>query len=326
MHLPSPILRLFAALGWSLPDPGLSAWAAPRQQRTRFNLRLWFGLAGFIVIATMGSLFALMLTSFISDQMLRREAVVTRDFLESVIWAEESGQAVFRPNIVDTNPHLASFVQHIRTMSDVVRANVYAGGGLIVWSTDPTMIGRRFKTNHELEQAFRGELVTEIGVLSADGKAEHVNLSASVPGIFIEAYMPIRSRGGTVLGVIELYKIPNALNATIREGQRMIWISVAVGMLLLYLSLFWIVRRGAHLIQRQQVELGHMAALAALGQMASAIAHSLRNPLSGIRTSAELLQADPSGAPQSASDIIGEVDRLDSYVRELLAYTRSDAQ
>lgn len=60
--------------------------------------------------------------------------------------------------------------------------------------------------------------------------------------------------------------------------------------------------------------------------MASAIAHSLRNPLSGIRTSAELLRLESGSANEAATDIIGEVDRLDTYVRELLDYVRSDGQ
>ena len=290
-----------------------------------FNLRLWFGVTAFAIIAAMGVAFGIMLSRFINDSMLERDAVVTRDFLESIIRAERSTDAVF-VGTPQVNPHLTSFTQHIMTIPDVLRANLYARGGLILWSTDAALIGRTFQDNHELDAAFRGELVTEIGTLAEDAKSEHVNLTVTGGQRFIEAYMPIRDSLGRVLAVVELYKVPSALNATIHDGQVMIWSLVLSGMLLLFLSLFWIVRRGARLIERQQAELGRMEALAALGQMASAIAHSMRNPLSGIRGSAELLRLEHEDAGEAADDIIGQVDRMDLYVRDLLDYARAKDQ
>ena len=319
MDLKLRLSRLLAELGWS------TAATTPLRP-AMFNMRLWFGVAAFAIISALGFVFALQLTSFLSTQMLRREAVVTRDFLESIVWAEASAQTVFSGEGIQTNPQLASFVQHIQTTPDVVRTNIYAKSGHIVWSTDHALINQRFAVNHELDAAFRGILGTEIGTVMSESKAEHVNLEMGAREAFVEAYIPIRDRAGTVHGVVELYKIPNALNATIAQGRMMIWASLLCGMLVLFLSLFWIVQRGAVLIQRQQTELGDMAALAALGQMASAIAHSLRNPLSGIRTSAELLRLESGVAHEAATDIIGEVDRLDTYVRELLDYVRSDGQ
>jgi two-component system sensor histidine kinase HydH len=59
--------------------------------------------------------------------------------------------------------------------------------------------------------------------------------------------------------------------------------------------------------------------------MASAIAHSLRNPLAGIRSSAELLRLEHPNTKPAPDDIIGEVDRLTEYVRELMEYARNDA-
>jgi signal transduction histidine kinase len=53
--------------------------------------------------------------------------------------------------------------------------------------------------------------------------------------------------------------------------------------------------------------------------MSSAVAHGLRNPLAAIRTSAELaLDLDCSPARKNIDDIIGQVDRLSKWIRELL--------
>jgi two-component system sensor histidine kinase HydH len=218
---------------------------------------------------------------------------------------------------------LESFAGHVRAMPEIMRANVYGADGHILWSTDDALIGRRFENNPELEEAMAGRLVREIGQLETDSKPEHVALGASASGFFIEAYLPIRSNGA-VLGVVEIYKVPVALEAAINRGCRIIEISAAIGAPVLFATLYWIVRRGALQIRRQQAEIGRMEGLAAVGQMASAVAHSLRNPLSGIRSSAELLGLEYPAARPVSNEIIGEVDRLDQCVRELMDYARSD--
>jgi signal transduction histidine kinase len=68
-------------------------------------------------------------------------------------------------------------------------------------------------------------------------------------------------------------------------------------------GLYWIVRRADQLIRAQQEQLVDNETMGALGEMASAVAHGVRNPLSSIRSSAELWQNTP-GAPcvESAAD------------------------
>jgi len=64
--------------------------------------------------------------------------------------------------------------------------------------------------------------------------------------------------------------------------------------------------------------------LATVGEMASNIAHEIKNPLSAIRGAAQTLLADPQGA-QSAelAEIIGsETTRLDTIVNEFLTFSR----
>ena len=209
-------------------------------------------------------------------------------------------------------------------MPENLRANLYSTDRRIVWSTDQALIGQRFDNNPELERALAGRLVSEVGRLEGNDKPEHIALAAGATGHFIEAYLPMW-RGAKVIGVVELYKVPTALETAIIRGNRIIEVSAALGGLVLFATLYWIVRRGALQIQRQQAELGRMEALAAVGQMASAIAHSLRNPLAGIRSSAELLRLEHPLTRPAPDEIIGEVDRLNEYVRELMEYARNDA-
>jgi len=66
--------------------------------------------------------------------------------------------------------------------------------------------------------------------------------------------------------------------------------------------------------------------LAALGQLAAAIAHEVRNPLAVVRSAAqglgETLPAADADGHRAASFIVAEVDRLSSVVTSLLAFAR----
>ncbi len=92
---------------------------------------------------------------------------------------------------------------------------------------------------------------------------------------------------------------------------------------MIYLGLYWIVRRAAMQLAAQQKQLITNETFVALGEMSSAVAHSLRNPLATIRSSAELaLEFDSGPAHKNINDIIGQVDRMSKWVRELLQSLR----
>ena len=289
-----------------------------------FNLRRWFGLAGFGIIAILAACFALLMSRYISVVMLGREVVNTREFLQGIVRAEALDADTFRPGKTDADSDLGSFIDHIKGLPEVLRVNVYAPDRSILWSTDTALIGRRFDGNDELEAAFAGQTLSEVVSATGDTKPEHVALTSSDIGYFIEAYIPLREKD-RVISVVELYQAPVMLDAVLRQGQHIIWLGAGASALLLFGTLYWIVARAARLIERQRTEISRMEALAALGQMAGGIAHNLRNPMAGIRSSAELLQLEFPEANEAAGDIICEIDRLERCVRQLLEFTRAEA-
>lgn len=302
------------------------------QIKTRsFSLLRWFSLGSLLCIALIGVSSALIMTRFLTDNMLVRDAEISSEFVASIVQAEAAWTYFTWPDR-SSNPSIAArvdaFLRRFSELPDVVRANVYARDRRVIWSSAPEIVGRRFNFNAELEESFAGKLTVDTGVVGAQNdKSEHVAFDESQLGMtFIETYIPVWSRDHKeVIGVVEIYKLPPALLRAIARGKQLVWMTALLGGLLLFATLFWIVHRANRVIHDQQRQLILAETMTAMGEMASAVAHSIRNALASIRSSAELaLDDDPAGAREAAADIIGETDRLDKWVRDLLAYARSD--
>ncbi len=87
------------------------------------------------------------------------------------------------------------------------------------------------------------------------------------------------------------------------------------------------VRRQAVERERLQAELRRSERLAALGKLLAGVAHEVRNPLAGIRSTAQLWQRGVVGLDdESLGGLVHEVDRLEEIVSRLLQFSRADAQ
>ena len=250
--------------------------------------------------------------------MLQQEARLTQEVIDSVVDVEQAA-GYFAGNVAQDGEY-REFVAHITALPDVLRANLYSRERRVIWSSDPALIGRHFADNDELEDALAGKVVAHGGERA---KTEHEALDTRYR-YFFEIYTPVRaSASGEVVGVVELYKTPQALFEAIAAGERAIWVGAALGGLFLYATLFWLVRRADRTIRAQRERLVQSETFAAIGEMSSAVAHGIRNPLASIRSSAELaLDSPPADWRDSARDIVEQVDRLESWIRRLLSYSQ----
>jgi two-component system sensor histidine kinase HydH len=279
-----------------------------------------------------------MLSRFLTENMLRRDAVVTSEFVRGVIGEANRKHAVkpghtnvtaldhlLRGDVHETTDQLTEFFALIAAMPDVLHTNVYSSRRTIIWSSRPGLIGQRFVDNHELDEALAGEVVFEMGAAGdpADKKAEHA-VFARADTRFVENYIPIRDEEkAKIVAVVEVYKTPDKLLEAMDHGQRMVWAGAVGGGAVLFLAMWWIARRADRIIRRQQELLIDAETYAAVGEVAMAVAHGLRNPLAAIRSSAELAIGDdpPEGLREPLGDIIQQADRLEGSVRQLLQYS-----
>jgi two-component system sensor histidine kinase HydH len=208
-------------------------------------------------------------------------------------------------------------------MTEPVRANAFGFDGTMLWSTDPSLIGRRDHDNPELQEALHGDLFVHSGSLGKQhDKREHEGLSQQTH-YYVESYIPILSddKPYQVLGVIELYKVPVQLSAAIGEAVLQLWVACAGSAAVLFLALNGVVGRADRIMREQQKKLSESQALSSAVELAGAVAHNLRNPLASIRTAAEMMDGSVAHQEEHAEhrdDIIQSVDRANRWITELV--------
>lgn len=300
-----------------MPSPTAATGAPP----TPFRLLRWFAALSALVISLIALANAWLVSSFLNEQLFQREAALSRDFVQNVLVSDGSLAYLTQQGDPALRERFKGSIIHLSNMADVLRANVYGLDRTVLWSSNAALIGRRFSDNDELEEAMAGELVVHAGRIGEDAetKREHEGLSSLV-AFFVETYIPIRSLDGkTVVGVVELYKAPLALTQAIEQGRQRVALLAVAGALLLFVSLFWLIRRADRTMQGQHAQLLEAETLAAIGELAASVAHNIRNPLASIRSSAELsLEAPEEHGTEGARDILREVDRISLRITELL--------
>jgi signal transduction histidine kinase len=298
--------------------------ADPRPARP-FRLLRWFGGLSAVAIGILALANGWLLSSVLNEQLFRREATLSRDFVRSVFAAHGDLGPFSGSGDPKRAVALAESLGQLSHLQDVMRANLYGVDRSLLWSSDPRLVGRRFEDNEELDEALRGELVVNAGRIdpAQRGKGEYEGLSAEV-AFFVETYIPMLDpASGQVLAVVELYKAPLALTQAIESVRRQVVVTVLLGGLVLYLSLFALVRRADRLMRQQQDELATAQTRAAVGELAASVAHNIRNPLASIRATAELgLEAPEDLDAEGARDILHQVDRISKRIDDLLRLSR----
>lgn len=124
--------------------------------------------------------------------------------------------------------------------------------GVVVYSQDPAMVGRKFELFDALERALQGELVAEIEEL--DHEESDYERQLGVP--LLEVYTPIRDPWtGRILGVAEFYENATVLRETLNQATLVVAAITISAALLVGTTLFGIVHQASRTIERQRRDL-----------------------------------------------------------------------
>jgi diguanylate cyclase (GGDEF)-like protein len=146
---------------------------------------------------------------------------------------------------------------------DVTRIKVWSADGTVVYSDEPSLVGRSFPLTADLREALRGDIASEVSDLDRPDEATERH-----HGRLLEVYVPLRfDPAGPPAGVFEIYLPYEPIERSIDRGTVRISLLLGAGLLLLYAGLFRLVGRASRALRRQSEENERLA---------------LRDPLTGL--------------------------------------------
>ena len=319
-------------------QPSLNAVAV----RKPFNLLRWYAVVSLAVIASVAVGLGVISSRFVISESVERDALLTAQFIQSIALAEVRHVSI--PNVrtmgelldprldnafADVDPEArraarGEFLDHIAHLPDVLLANIYAPDRMVIWSSNPALIGKMIESDDDLDRAFDHKRRVSASYHDVEDARSERKFITPPQQLFIENYIPLFDADGErVTAMVEIYKEPRDLIDRIERGLLLLWLGTLAGAAVVYFGLYGIVRRATRTLAQQQRRLVANQTSVALGEMSSAVAHSLRNPLANIRSSAELAdEFDDGAAKKNIADIISQVDRMSQWVRELLQSLR----
>ena len=324
----------------------MRAWPFGRW-KTGLALTRQFAVLSFLVIGLITAALSAVMSNSLRKDLLDREWSTTADYIRTGILNHLSPDDFLQPNADASREHFEALYTQGVAMPEIVRVKLYDADMRVVWSDEPRLIGERFADNPHLAKALTGQTVVS---LEGDERKEENRYEGNEFARLVEVYVPVVFPGSSrVIGVVETYKLPTQVFASIRKAQLTVAGASAGGGVLLYLSLFWIVRRASRRIDEQhrnlenrgrelaraneeltavQGQLLEAERLVAIGEVVTAVAHGIRNPLANIRAAAQVagLGLREGGPPvpsaKHLASIMAEVDRLESRLKELLQFVR----
>jgi signal transduction histidine kinase len=304
-----------------------------------------FALLSLVVIGGITGALALTVATVLRQDLLDREWSLTADYVRTHILALLRPGDLTPPGPPAVRARLEEFGQRVLSLPEVVRVTIHGADGAVVWAEDAAAIGRHAPEDPRLTDALAGRTVVnmEPPPKAAPGSASPF---ARVVDVYVPIVFPSASR---VAGAVVARKNPQQVFASIQHGQGVAVGTVGACGLVLYLALFGIVRRAALRLDEQhqrlearsrelvqanqeltavQGQLVQAERLAAIGEVVTAIAHGIRNPLANIRASAQVAGLGGGAAPPTRhlATIMAEVDRLEGRLKALLQFVRPVAR
>ena len=299
------------------------------------NLTTRFGVYSFVCIGIMTAALWFIVSNYLINEILEREWQTTAQIVRADVRQLLSDEDFKTEDHKSVGFKFETLLQHMTLIPEIVRFKVYNSKGVVIWSDDKRLVGQSFADNEEFQEARRGEVAADMSSLE---KTENIYEQGSF-GKLVEVYVPIYARDKReVIGVMETYKRADSILNDLRKARMVVLLGALGGGLLLYVSLFAIVRQAARKIHEQQENLLKMQSelvasqrMAAVGEMAAAVAHGIGNPLSSIRAAAQVAKLDcpdndacqyQSGTGTALVNIIEQVDRVQKRMQGLLNFAK----
>jgi signal transduction histidine kinase len=294
------------------------------------NLLQKFSLLSFVSMVAFCAGLGWVTSGALTRNMLEAEWQDTAELVRYQIRAYHLEPLFTDPALRAQSERYRASLGALLNVPEVVKVKVWDREGAVIWATDPRIVGQKFPDNPELRASLAGRVSVQLKPLQ---KAENVYERESFVQL-AEVYVPVfaERNPSEIVGVLEVYKTPYRLYATIHQVRLLVWSAVVAGGLLLYLSLFWIVRvayRSQLALERsleaQSAELRRRNTT--LEFFLQSVSHDLRTATVAINAIAGRLQLDHARAlgeegVRLVERLQANAERQDMLLRDLLTLSR----
>jgi diguanylate cyclase (GGDEF)-like protein/PAS domain S-box-containing protein len=186
-----------------LPAPARSGLRASQVLRAargwRPGLRTWVLASSALVIV--GAAFPIAGSAADRLRESSREAAsrnaesIVRSYLDPILGEDSLNIGA------EENPAVGEQLERLVAGQELARVNVWTRDGRIMYSSEPTIHGRRFDIDASLARAFGGETVPDFA-----GAGDHEAAGTTLPSRYLEINVPIRGQAdGNPIGVFEVF-------------------------------------------------------------------------------------------------------------------------
>ncbi|MBI4289507.1 MAG: hypothetical protein HY671_13910 [Chloroflexi bacterium] len=257
----------------------------------RENLLLQFSLVSLAFMAITATVLAVSLTRISRSNVLDEATAEARDTLVQRVTGALGPEDVSLGMQGERYARFDRFVQESIVSARTARIKVWNRDGMVVYSTDKSQVGQRYPIKPALSAALKGGIAHEISEPKGVENERERTL-----GTLVEVYVPLRLEPSPEpVGSLEVYQYYAPFAHYINEQARLIVLGVAVGFVVLYLSLLAIVARGWRTITRQRGQLErHAQELGGLNGLLRGYLDQRQQVLNGIQ---QLHQSLPQMTP-----------------------------
>lgn len=222
-----------------------------RVPRLRPSLLAKFSSVSFLLLALIGTPLALGIQHFLEQSALDQEAEEAAEFVAYQLTPGLRLADLKSPLNPTIYARLDALVREQVLRGNIVRAKVWGRDGVLLYSDERELEGRRFPVTHELADALDGRVASEVSSLDQEENVGERERFAHL----LEVYVPLRPADSPeVAGAFEVYRDTALLELRIEEMRRFVWGSVALGFVILYGSLFTLVRNASRELVRRNDE------------------------------------------------------------------------
>jgi GAF domain-containing protein len=239
-----------------------------------------FSLLGAFITAVIAIVFGWRLEYQLEQNVLEQEAHSAADQVDLILGPNLRLEDLSAPLDAARYAQIDALIRKDILHGHIVRIKIWNKSRMVVYSDEKSLVGQYFPMHDKLVKALSGEVGMEVSTLDEpENLAEKGNYTR-----LLEVYMPIRLPGSNdIVGVYEVYHDLTVIEPIIASTRRFVWFSIGLGFLVLYGSLFILVRNASRKLVHQteqnkllyEQEQTSRAEIAALYDLSRALADTL---------------------------------------------------